>query len=226
MRQNRVFLVAGLVVLNGSFMNEFFLSGRLDMTPLFELLLVLSIALLPAMTMRLWAEDRKHRTFELWMTLPLRPMQIVAGKFLAAFALWAIFLAGTLPVVVMLLALGTPDLGLIVGGYLGALLLGALFLSFGLFLSALSGDQVVAFLGSVLLAFLFVSTGHPKVVAVLDGMAPDLGFGSFLQQTLSVRPRYEELVGGLVSLANLVWFLGLSAAFLWLNGVVVRRFRS
>lgn len=221
-----IYLVTGLVVLNGSFMNEFFLSGRLDMRPLFELLLSLAVALLPAMSMRLWAEDRKARTFELWMTLPLRPMQVVLGKFVAALALWTIFLAGTLPVVAMLVALGEPDLGLVVAGYLAALLLGALFLSFGLFLSSLTGDQIVAFVTSVLAAFLFVASGHPKVVAVLDGMSPALGAGSFLEQTISVRPRYERVLDGLVELSTLVWFGALTSAFLWLNGVVVARFRS
>lgn len=221
-----VYLISALVLLSSLFMNEFFLTGKLDMTPFFDALAPLSIFLLPAVTMRLWAEDKKSRTFELWMTLPLRPAQVVCGKFFAALALYTIFLFGTTPIVIMLASLGEPDLGLILSGYLGALGLGALFLAFGSFLSSLTGDQIVAFVASVLTGFLFIFTGHAKVIAVLDGMAPELGAGSFLADNLAALPHYESFVRGLVELSDVVWFAGFATAFLWLNTVVVARIRS
>jgi ABC-2 type transport system permease protein len=221
-----VYLISGLVLLSSLFMNEFFLTGRLDMTPFFDSLAPISVFLLPAVTMRLWAEDRKSRLFELWMTLPLRPGQIVLGKFAAALALYVVFLLGTTPIVLMLESLGDPDLGLVLSGYLGALLLGALFLALGSFLSSLTGDQIVAFVTSVLGGFAFVFTGHPKVVAVLDGMAPGLEPGSFLADHAAALPRYESFVRGLVELSSGVWFVGLTAAFLWLNTLVVSKVRS
>jgi len=221
-----VYLISALVLLTSLFMNEFFLTGRLDMTPLFDALGPLSIFLLPAISMRLWAEDKKSRTFELWMTLPLRPAQVVWGKYLAALALYGVFLLGTTPIVVMLAWLGDPDLGLVFSGYLGALFLGALLLACGALLSSLTGDQIVAFVASVLAGFLFVFTGHPKVVAVLDGMAPELGAGSLLAESVAALPRYEGFVRGLVELSSVVWFAGLAGVFLWLNAVVVTRVRS
>ncbi|MFT7668483.1 MAG: ABC-2 type transport system permease protein [Planctomycetota bacterium] len=221
-----VYLISALVLLTSLFMNEFFLTGRLDMTPFFDALAPLSIFLLPAVTMRLWAEDKKTRTFELWMTLPLRPGQVVCGKYLAALALYCMFLLGTAPIVIMLMVLGNPDLGLIFSGYLGAFGLGVLFLAFGSFLSSLTGDQIVAFVTSVLCGFLFIFTGHPKVIAVLDGISPDLGAGSFLADNLAALPHYDSFVRGLVELSSVVWFAGLAAAFLWLTTVVVSKVRT
>ena len=220
------YLIAALVLLTTLYMNEFFLTGRLDMTPLFETLVPLSVFLLPAVTMRLWAEDRKARTFELYVTLPLRAGQLVAGKYLAALALYGLFLAGTLPVVAMLEALGDPDLGLIASGYLGALLQGALLLAIGSLLSALTADQIVAFVAGVAVGFGVVFSGDPRVVAVLDVSAPELGLGSWLAGTLSSLPRHEALVGGLVELSSVTWFLGLTAACLWVEALVVDRLRS
>jgi ABC-2 type transport system permease protein len=221
-----VYLIVGLLVLCSLFMNEFFLTGRLDMTPLFEDLGRLSVVLLPAISMRLWAEDKKARTFELWMTLPLSPMQVVLGKYAAALLLYALFLAGTLPVVAMLFALGAPDPGLIAAGYLGALLLGGLFLAAGLFLSALSSDQIVAFVASVLVAFLFLASGEPRFVAVADGMFPALRIGTLLSDWLSALPHYQRFLRGLIEPGSLAFFLGLSAAFLWLDRLVVTRQRA
>lgn len=221
-----VYLTVGLFVSGSLFMNEFFVTGRLDMTPLFENLARFAVVLLPAITMRLWAEDRKARTFELWMTLPLTPLQVVLGKYAAALALYALFLAGTLPIPIMLFALGSPDPGLIAGGYLGALALGALFLASGLFVSALTTDQIVAFVAAALVAFVFVASGEPRFVAVLDGLQPRLALGTFLERHLSALPHYERLVRGLFDPAALVYFAALSAVFLWLNELVVRKERA
>lgn len=219
-----VYLVGAVLLSSSLYMNEFFLTARVDMTPFFEALFPIAIFLVPALTMRLWAEDRRTRTFELWMTLPLAPWQVVAGKFLAAVCVWCTYLLGTTPIVVMLAVLGEPDLGLIASGYLGALCLGSLLIAVGLFASALSSDQIVAFVVSVAVGALFFASGHPMVVAVLDSQLAGLGRG--LAGTLSALPRYEELVRGLVSLETLVWFDGFALVFLGLNTALVQRLRT
>jgi ABC-2 type transport system permease protein len=221
-----VYTVAAIVLANSLFMNEFFLAGRLDMTPFFDRLPALSIFLLPAISMRAWAEDRKQRTFELYVTLPLTPLALVLGKLGAALVLYLVFLAGTLPIVLMLVALGSPDLGAIACGYLGAGLLGALFLAFGTLVSSLSSDQIVAFVLAALLGFVLVVTGDERVVAVLDGLAPALAAGSRLRDFVSALPHYETFVRGVLDLGAAAYFLGLSALFLWLEVNVVRRVRS
>ena len=221
-----VYLVAFTLLANGIFMNEFFLSGNADMRAWFELMPLLLAFFLPAVTMRLVAEERRQRTLELLLTLPIVPGQAVLGKFLAAFALYLVLLSGSLPIVVMLGALGDPDLGLILCGYLGLLGLGAMFVAFGLFLSSLSGDQIVAFVSSTLLGFAFVLTGQDRVAAVLDGLAPAWQPGTLLRDGFSVVPHYEAFVAGAIPLSGGFYFAAFTLLFLWLTALVLQRHRA
>ena len=194
-----VYLVAFTLLANGIFMNEFFLSGNADMRAWFELMPLLLAFFLPAVTMRLVAEERRQRTLELLLTLPI---------------------------VVMLGALGDPDLGLILCGYLGLLGLGAMFVAFGLFLSSLSGDQIVAFVSSTLLGFAFVLTGQDRVAAVLDGLAPAWQPGTLLRDGFSVVPHYEAFVAGAIPLSGGFYFAAFTLLFLWLTALVLQRHRA
>jgi len=221
-----VYTIAGLLLVCSLFMNEFFLTGRLDMTPFFELLPPVLVFFLPAVTMRLWSEERKARTFEFLATLPLTSAQTTLGKFLSALTLFGAFLAGTLPIVIMLCALGAPDLGLIFSGYLGAFLLGASFLSFGLFLSALSSDQVVAFVMSVLLGFFFVFIGDERVISILDGLFPSGSFGTSLAEAIGALPHFDAFVRGLIRFESIAYFGSLTTVFLWLTARTVSTHRT
>ncbi len=122
----------------------------------------------------------------------------------------------------MLFALGSPDPGLLVGGYLGAILLGALLLAFGLFCSSLTRDQIVAFVLAALFGFLFVLSGHPRVVEVLDGLHPGLEAGSLLRSSLSALPRFEAMAGGVLAFGDLAYFIAWTLFFLWLNLATLR----
>lgn len=218
--------IASLVAVNALFMNEFFLAGKLDMTPFFVLLPIVLVLQAPAISMRAWSEDLKTRTFELWMTLPLSPAQVVIGKYASGLVLHAIFLIGTLPIVVMLCALGSPDLGRITAGYVGAFLLGGTFLALGSFFSSLTPDQITAFLASAFTSFVLLFTGHPRVVAVLDGLAPKLSIGTFLSDHVSCLPHYESFVRGTIALPALAWFVLASSAFLFATTISVRKNRT
>ena len=221
-----VYTVAFLVLANSIFMNDFFLAGTVDMTGYFDLLPLLLAFFLPAVTMRLWAEEHRQRTAELLLTMPITPLQAILGKYLAALALYGLFLAGSLPVVVMLLTLGKPDLGLIFSGYLGLIFFGALFLAFGMCLSALTGDQIVAFVTGAVAGYFFVLTGNEQVVAVVDGLFPSAALGTLLMEMVSVTPHYDAFVRGVVQLSSLVYFAGLSALFLWMNSLILERMRA
>jgi len=214
-----VFLVLSCTI----FMNGFFLGGVVDMSGYFRVLPLLLIPFIPAITMRLWAEERAQNTFEFIMTLPLHGLQIVLGKYLAAICFYLIILLGTLPIVAMLLWLGSPDLGVILSSYVGAVLLGALFLAFGQFASGLTRDQIVAFVLATLLGFVFVLSGHEKVVEVLDGLDPDLQLGSWLCDSVSVMPRYEAFGRGLISLADLLYFVLMITCFIGMNQLTLQR---
>jgi len=221
-----VFVIAFVVLANWLFMSRFFLTGLVDMTAFFDSMPLLLPFFIPAVTMRLWAEERKSRTIELLLTLPIRTFQAVLGKFLAAFLLFGLALLGTLPIVVMLVWLGDPDLGLIASGYLGLLLMGALFLSAGMLISALSCDQIVTFVVSSLVCLLFVGTGNEWAVALLDGLSPSLSAGTFLYESFSVIPHYDAFVRGLIGLSALIHMLGLSLLFLWITAQILERVRE
>ncbi len=220
-----IFAVVFLVLTCGIFMNEFFLTSVAEMDAYFGLLPVMMILFLPAVSMRLWAEDRKDNTYELLMTLPLRRIHVILGKYAASFLFFLITLAGTLPIVVMLVVLGEPDLGKILASYLGAFFLGGLYIAVGMFLSGLTRDQIVAYLLGVLAASLFHVTGHEKVAGVVDGLWPSLSAGSFFRDVVSALPRYESFTRGVVDLRDVVYFLVLTALFVWLNDVSLERDR-
>ena len=218
--------IAFALLVNSIFMNQFFLSGTVDMTGFFEFLPLALAFFLPAISMRLWAEERKQRTVELLLTLPIRPAQAVLGKYFAALLQYALFLACTLPIPIMLEVLGDPDRGLIFAGYLGLLGFGALFLALGSLLSALSKDQIVAFVVTTTLGYVLVLSGNEDVVSILDGLFPSLRIGSGLRNTLSVMPHYEAFVRGVIQLSSLIYFIGASALLLWTCGLVLERNRN
>ncbi|MFH0947151.1 MAG: ABC transporter permease [Planctomycetota bacterium] len=221
-----VFGIAFVVLANWLFMSRFFLTGVVDMTAFFDSMPVLLPFFIPAVTMRLWAEERRSRTIELLLTLPIRPFQAVLGKYLAALVLFGLALLGTVPIVVMLSVLGEPDLGLILSGYLGLFLMGGLFLSLGMFVSALSADQIVTFVLSALVCLLFVGTGNEWAVALLDGLVPSLSVGTVLYEWFSVMPHYDAFVRGVVGLPALIYFLLLSLLFLWMTAQFLEKARE
>jgi ABC-2 type transport system permease protein len=209
-----------------AFMNDFFLTGTADMTPFFDQLPLLLAVFIPAVTMRLWAEERKHRTIELLLTFPITSREAVAGKYVAALSLYALFLLGSLPIVVMLYVLGDPDGGVIASGYIGLLLLGAQLIAAGMFFSALSRDQIVAFVTASLCTFAFVLSGNDRVVEILDGMAPSLATGTVLRDALSIMPHFDAFVRGAIEVSSVLYFGGMSVAFLWMTTLVLTQDRA
>ncbi len=218
--------IAFALLANSIFMTEFFLTGTVDMRGFFELQPLLLAFFLPAISMRLWAEEKKSRTIELLLTLPIQPRAAVLGKYAAALALYGLFLACSLPIPLMLAVLGDPDPGLIAGGYLGLIAFGAFFLAFGGLFSALAHDQIVAFVASALAGCALVLCGDERVAAILDGLFPALAIGSFLREHLSALPPYREFVRGVVELSSVLYFGLLSALFLWATALVLERDRE
>ncbi len=210
-----IFIIVFLVLNCGLFMTPFFLAGQADMRDFFGNLPLFLIFFIPALTMRLWAEDRKSGTFELLMTLPMRSSEVMLGKFAAAMVFYLVALAGTLPVVIMINALGNPDGGAIFSGYIGAVLVGGLYMAAGMFASSLMRDQISAFILGMVACFVLFLWGIPQVVATLDGWFP--GLGAFLQNAVGLTTHFAQMVRGVLELGDLVYFLGLTAVFLALN---------
>ena len=210
-----IFIIVFLTLAGGFYTNGFFLNGVADMRDFFGTLPLYLLFFVPALTMRLWAEDQRTGTFELLMTLPMRPVHIVLGKYLASLAFYAITLACTATIPLSLLWLGRPDLGAIACGYVGSLLLGALFLAVGIFVSGLFKDQITAFVMSLLACSLFVLAGTPFFVAVLDGWIK--GFGSFLSNAFAISTHFEGIQRGVLGLSDVVFFVSFAIVFLFLN---------
>jgi len=212
-----IFIIAFLVLNSGLFMTGFFLAGTADLRGFFGNLPFFLIFFIPAVSMRLWAEDKRTGTFELLMTLPMPTRDVMLGKYLAALAFYLVALAGTLPLAIMVGALGNPDLGAVASSYIGAALLGALYLAIGMFTSGLMRDQISAVILGIMACFLVFILGVPGVAATIDGWVP--GGGSLLQHYVGLSDHFDMMLRGVVALGDVVYFVGLTAVFLTLNAL-------
>jgi ABC-2 type transport system permease protein len=194
----------------------FFVRGQADLRALFESLPLLIVLLVPALSMRLWAEEAKSGTLELLLTLPAKDVELVAGKFLASWALLAVGLALTLPLAVTVASLGNLDWGPVLGGYVGALLLGAAYLAVGQFVSALTENQILAFI----LALLTCMTLYGLGTELFTGLFSDRT--AALLRALGTGSRFESIARGVIDLRDLLYYTSLTLFFLGLGVSALR----
>jgi len=168
--------------------------------------------------MRLWAEERRLGTIELLLTLPLAQWQAVLGKFLAAWAFCAIALALTFPLVITVNFLGRPDNGVIAAGYGACLLMAGAYLAIGSAMSAMTKNQVIAFVLAVAVCFLFAVASYPVVTDFLSKAVPTL---AEVARRLSVAERFQGFTRGVISLRDLIYFASFIGFWLYLNTVIV-----
>lgn len=216
-----VFLVIFLA-LAGAFtfyLGGFFEAGQADLQLFFRFHPWLYLLLVPAVAMRLWAEERKSGTLELLLTLPLTLWQATLGKFLAAWAFLGLALALTFPMWLTVAWLGEPDHGVIVASYLGSWLMAGGFLAIGSCLSAATRSQVVAFVLSVTVSLLFILAGFPLALDLLRGWAPQ-GLVDAING-LSYLSHYQAIQRGVLDLRDLVFFLLSIAAWLLATVLVI-----
>ncbi len=221
-----VFLIIFLV-LQGVFtfyLGGFYTSEQASLSAFFAYHPWLYLFLIPAVAMRLWAEERKSGTMELLLTLPIPVGAAVLGKYLAALAFTALALALTFPLWLTVNWLGDPDNGVIFVGYLGSLLMAASYLAIGATLSAVTKNQVVAFILTVTTCFLFLVAGLPIVLDVAGAILPEALV--LVIANLSFLSHFEGLQKGVVSANDLVFFVALIGFWLWLNHMVVESKRE
>lgn len=199
-------------------LGNFFERNQADLAPFFNFIPWVFLLLVPAITMRLWAEERRLGTIELLLTLPITQWQAVLGKFLAAWAFCAIALLLTFPFVITVNYLGRPDNGVIATGYLGALLVAGSFLSVGAALSAATKNQVIAFVLAVAACFLFAVSSYPLVTDFLSRNTPVL---AEIARRVSVAERFNAFTRGVVALRDLVFFASFIGFWLFVNTVIV-----
>lgn len=216
-----VFIVIFLV-LSGVFtfyLGGFFERNQADLQPFFNFHPWLYLFLVPAIAMRLWAEERKSGSIELLMTLPITRFEAVTGKFLAAWVFAGIALVLTFPMIITVNYLGQPDNGAIFTGYLGSWLMAGGFLAIGSCMSALAKNQVIAFILAVVVSFLFIVSGFPLVLDAFSAWAPQLVLDAIA--SLSFLTRFEAISKGVIDLRDLLYFVTLIAAWLAATAVVV-----
>ena len=193
--------------------------GQADMQPLFSFLPWLYLFLIPAVAMRLWAEERKAGTLELLMTLPVSTFSAVFGKFLAAWIFAGIALALTFPVWITVNYLGDPDNGVIIASYLGGFLMAGSYLAIGGFVSSMTRNQVIAFVIGAAVIFLFMMSGLELVQSAFRGWAPDLVVD--LIRSFSFLVHYDAIVRGVIDIRDMIFFVSIIGVFLFATMVVV-----
>lgn len=206
-----IFIIVFLLITNFLFFQTFFVTNQAEMRSYFEFLPYIFLVFVPAITMRSWAEEKRNKTIELLLTLPLKDTQIVAGKFLAALSFLIITLFCSISIPVTIAILGNPDMGVIIGSYIGAILLGAAFISIGMWVSSLTENQIVALIGSVVVIMLLLLIGHPLVLVFAPSQfVPILSF-------LGLATHFESICRGIIDSRDVIYYLTIIAFFLFLN---------
>ncbi len=216
-----VFIVIFLAV-SGVFsfyLGAFLERGQADLRAFFVFHPWLYLFLLPAIGMRLWAEERKTGTIELLLSFPITLADAVLGKFLAAWAFTAIALALTFPMWITVAYLGQPDHGVIVAGYVGSLLMAGGYLAIASCLSAVTKNQVIAFVVAVVVCFLFTVSGAPMVLDFFAAWAPRTLVDAI--SSFSFIGHFNSILNGVIDLRDVVFFASLITVWLFANAIVV-----
>jgi ABC-2 type transport system permease protein len=198
--------------------DAFFARGQADLLPFFNFIPWLFLFLVPALTMRLWAEERRLGTIELLLTLPITAGQAVVGKFLAAWAFCAVALVLTFPLVLTVNYLGSPDNGAILTGYVGCLLVAGAYLAVGAAISALTRNQVIAFVLAVAGCFFFAASGSGIVTEFLSANIPLL---AEVARWISVTERFAGFARGVIAAKDILFFATFMAFWLFLNAAIL-----
>ncbi|UCF66861.1 MAG: ABC transporter permease subunit, partial [Acidobacteriota bacterium] len=188
--------------------NAFFSRNLADLRGLFDAVPILMILLVPALTMRLWAEERKQGTIEVLLTLPAKEQELVLGKFLASWALLALGLGLTLLLPISVGLLGDLDWGPVIGGYVGAVLLGGAYLAVGQFVSATTENQILAFILALVVCLALYGVG----TETFTGLFSDRTAG--LLRSIGTGSRFASIARGVIDLRDLAYYLSLTAFFL------------
>lgn len=222
-----VFIVVFLMI-SGIFtfyLGRFYENNQATLEPFFAYHPWLYLFLIPAISMRLWSEERRLGTIEMLMTMPITTTEAVLGKFFAAWLFSTIALLLTFPIWITVNYLGDPDNGAIIAGYIGSAILASGYLAISSCISSMTRNQVVSFVVSVTICFMFIVSGFPLVLDFFSG----LGFAQTIIDTISsfsFLSHSNEMMMGIISLKNIVYFLTLVAFWLFINILVVNAKRD
>ncbi len=217
-----VFIVIFLILTSTFtfYLGNFYERGQADLASFFNFHPWLYLFLVPALSMRLWAEERRSGSIELLMTLPVELWQAVVGKFLAAWAFTGLALVLTFPIWITVNYLGNPDNGVVVAAYIGSLLMAGGVLAVGSCISATTKNQVIAFILAVVACFLLLLAGFPLVLDVFSAWAPQALVDAVA--SLSFLTHFASISKGVIDLRDLVYFALLIGVMLYANTIVLQ----
>lgn len=221
-----VFIVIYLL-LNGFFtfmLGGFFERGEASLNAFFVWHPWLYLFLVPAAGMRLWSEERRQGTMELLLTMPITAWQAIVGKFVASWAFLILALALTFPVVVTVNYLGNPDMGAVFAGYVGSVLLAGAYLAVTCMTSAMTRNQVISFILSVVICFFLILAGWEPVTNLLVRWAPEWLVSTVA--SFSVMPHFASFQRGVVDFRDILFFASLTVFPLFITGVILRNLRA
>ncbi len=201
------------------YLGNFYERGQADLLSFFQFHPWLYLFLVPALSMRLWSEERKSGTIELLMTLPVTTFQAVLGKFLAAWLFVGFSLLLTFPIWITVNYLGSPDNGVVLAGYIGSWLMAGGFLAIGSCLSAATKNQVVAFITTVVICFIFTVSGAPMVTDVFRAWAPAVLVDGIA--SVSFLTHFIGITKGVIDLRDVLYFLSLIGSWLFATAIVI-----
>lgn len=218
-----VFLILFVVLVQLPFMLTVFAVGRADLRVFFDVLPWFAVVFAALVTMRSWAEDRSANTYEMLLTFPMKEWELVLGKWLGSFLFLVVALLSTLALPALLFANGHPDLGPMLSGYLGAILLMATWSAIGACMSSLTSSQLLAALVTFVLAFLSLAFGIEQVRMLVEAQAPLTG--RLLGSMFGSWAHYAPFSRGVIDLADVLFFAVWTVVFLWLNTLALQRGR-
>lgn len=185
----------------------------------------LYLFLVPAVGMRLWSEERRMGTMELLLTMPITAWQAIVGKFLASWAFLALALVCTFPVILTVNYLGNPDNGVIFGAYVGSLLMAGAYLAISCMTSALTRNQVVSFILSVVICLFLILAGWPPVTKLLEQFTESPIFIEMVA-SFSVMTHFESFQRGIIDTRDVVFYLAVMVFCLFTTSVIIRSHRA
>lgn len=201
------------------FVARFYDAGQADLRAFFNWHPWVFLILVPAATMRLWAEERRSGTIELLLTAPITMVQAIVGKFVAAWLFMGLAIALTCPIYFTIMYLGSPDHGAVISGYVGSLLLAATYISVGMLTSALTDNQVISFVIALVLCFILLIAGWTPFTAMFATWAPDWFVNGIA--AVSFMPHYESMQRGVIDLHDVVYYASVIVFMLFASRLVL-----
>ena len=201
------------------YLGAFYESNQADLEPFFRFHPWLYLFLIPAISMRLWSDERKSGSIELLMTLPVSITDAVVDNYLAAWTFTAIALILTFPMWITVNYLGEPDNAVILASYIGSLIMAGGFLAIGSCISALTKSQVISFVISVVICFMFILSGFPMVLDLFESWAPQAVIDAIA--SFSFLTHFTSIKKGVIDMRDVIYFSALITFWLYVNVVIV-----